>query len=254
VSQPRVLILRTAGTNCDGETQYAWELAGATAERVHVGRLIEQPALLDDYQVLTLPGGFSYGDDISAGRILAAKIERHLLDRVRAFVAAGRLVIGICNGFQTLVKAGLLPGRSIACTLTYNQPPGFQDRWTWLRVTTERCVFLEPGRVFELPIAHGEGRLAFGSDHDLAATRAAGLAALCYAPPPGNATSDGPYNPTGTAADLTGLCDETGRIFGLMPHPERFVTWTQHPAWTSRPLRPAGDGLDIFKRAVAYLQ
>jgi phosphoribosylformylglycinamidine synthase len=301
-----VLILRAAGTNCDLETQHAWELAGATAERVHVRRLIAEPALLDQCQVLTLPGGFSYGDDIAAGRILAAQLRRHLLDAISCFVDAGKLVLGICNGFQVLVQLGLLPVREVAdrrtCTITYNEPPGFQDRWVTLAADTQRCAFLKQGRRYEMPIAHGEGRVVFSDAAGLDRVLAGGHRALRYVEPGvtggsresggtgglptsagvqqrstadssgatgGSPTSadaqqrstagtetgryEGPANPNGSEGDIAGLCDETGRVLGLMPHPERFVTRTQHPCWTARPGDEAGDGLALFRRAVAFL-
>ena len=255
----KVLILRAAGTNCDLETQHAWELAGAAAERMHIRRLIERPALLDEYQVLTLPGGFSYGDDIAAGRILAAQVQRHLLDGVRAFVDAGKLIIGVCNGFQVLVQTGLLHGRAgdgaaRTCTIAPNEPPGFQARWVYLRAQTDRCVFLERGRVYEMPIAHGEGRVAFASEADFEAVRAGERDALVYSGPrPGEPNVHGePTTPNGSTGDIAGMCDETGRVLGLMPHPERFVGWTQHPCWTSQPARAEGDGLALFRRAVEW--
>jgi phosphoribosylformylglycinamidine synthase len=257
--QLRALILRAAGTNCDVETQYAWELAGARADRIHVRRLIDCPQILAEYQVLTIPGGFSYGDDIAAGRILAAQVGRHLLDAIHAFIDAGKLVLGICNGFQVLVQAGILPFRRPCegprqCTVTTNQPPGFQDRWVHLHCGSERCVFLEPGRTYELPIAHGEGRVMFASEADLNAVVAGGQNVLTYgAPPAGTANAHGePFNPNGSHADIAGLCDESGHVLGLMPHPERFMTWTQHPCWTSQPARAEGDGLALFRRAVRY--
>lgn len=264
-----VLILRAAGTNCDLETQHAWELAGAQAERVHLRRLIERQQMLDAYQVVTIPGGFSYGDDIAAGRIFAAQLQRHLFDHLRAFIEAGKLVLGICNGFQILVKAGLLPyplgttaagrsnptaaegdstGQQAVCTVTYNDPPGFQDRWVTLRANDSPCVFTEPGRTYEMPIAHGEGRVVFADRARLEQVTRAHLNALAYVPTPHGK----PYNPNGSDGDIAGLCDPTGRVLGLMPHPERFVTWTQHPCWTSLPRRAAGDGLAMFQKAVAY--
>jgi phosphoribosylformylglycinamidine synthase len=259
VANVRVLILRTAGTNCDLEAQYAWQLAGAAAERVHIRRLIESPQTLDEFQVLTIPGGFSYGDDIAAGRIFAAQIRRHLLDNLRKFIDGGRLVLGICNGFQVLVQTGLLPcrltdDRPRTCTVTYNDPPGFQDRWIYLRASSDRCVFLEAGRVYEMPIAHGEGRVLFASAADLNVAVHAGQNALVYSGPGDGAPNlhGEPLNPNGSQADIAGLCDETGRVLGLMPHPERFVTWTQHPCWTSQPPREEGDGLALFRRAVRY--
>lgn len=286
MSKINVLILRAAGTNCDLETQHAWNLAGAQADRVHLRRVIEQPGLLDRYQVVTVPGGFSYGDDIAAGRIFAAQLRRHLADHLRAFVDAGRLVLGICNGFQILVQAGLLPslrgtdaperegGDGAICTVTHNDPPGFQDRWVTLFAHESPCIFTEPGRTYELPIAHGEGRVVFADGRGLERVLEGGQNALCYVPPgvtPEEAVAMSnevtwlggrdeapvgvtPYNPNGSHADIAGLCDPTGRVLGLMPHPERFVTRTQHPQWTSRPEQEAGDGLAMFQRAVAYFE
>jgi phosphoribosylformylglycinamidine synthase len=241
------------------ETQHAWELAGAQAIRVHVGRLAEQPAMLHQYQVLTIPGGFSYGDDIAAGRILARQVQRHLIEELRSFIDAGKLVLGICNGFQVLVQAGILPFRDRSdgprtWTIAANQPPGFQDRWVYLRAEVGQCAFLEPGRVYEMPIAHGEGRVMFADRREFDAVRQAGQNALSYTrPADGAANLHGePYNPNGSMGDIAGLCDESGRVLGLMPHPERFVTWTQHPCWTSQPPRPEGDGLALFRRAVDH--
>jgi phosphoribosylformylglycinamidine synthase I len=269
LSTVRVLILRAAGINCDLEAQYAWELAGAQAERVHVRSLLDSPALLDAAQVLTIPGGFSYGDDVAAGRILAAQLERHLADRLRDFVASGRLLLGICNGFQVLVKSGLLPGAAPGlrsdegrvCTIADNDPPGFQDRWVWLQAGSRPCAFLDPGARLELPIAHGEGRVVFRDAATRAAIVESGQAVLRFVPPPpeqrelsGGADlgpAGAPYNPNGSEADVAGLCDASGRVFGLMPHPERFVRGTQHPSWTSRPWREEGDGLVVFRNAVA---
>jgi phosphoribosylformylglycinamidine synthase len=259
VAEVRVLILRAAGTNCDLETKHAWELVGARPDLVHVRRLIEQPGLLGQYQVLTIPGGFSYGDDIAAGRILAAQLTRGLIDELHAFIDAGRLVLGICNGFQVLVTAGLLPFRTPAalrkCAITHNDPPGFQDRWVTLRATTDRCAFLEAGREYEMPIAHGEGRVMFADDGILQQVERDGHKAVCYVESPSGAgvSPGAPANPNGSTADIAGLCDETGHVLGLMPHPERFVTWTQYPSWASQPERPEGDGLAIFRRAVSCL-
>lgn len=261
----RVMLLRAAGTNCDLEAQHAWEQAGARVERVHIRELLARPAKLDECQVLTIPGGFSYGDDIAAGRIFAAQLEDGLDERIRAFVERGRLVLGICNGFQVLVKAGLLPfSKNTAgsapskrvCTITCNEPPGFQDRWVTLRADGDRCAFLEPGRCYEMPIAHGEGRVLFANAAAQKQVVSGGHVALRYAPPGPDSghPPDSPHNPNGSADDIAGLCDETGRILGLMPHPERFVTATQHPLWTRRPPIDEGDGMAIFRRAVAAVR
>jgi phosphoribosylformylglycinamidine synthase len=255
----RALVLRTAGTNCDAETAFAWEQAGATADRVHVNRFIENPGALADYQVLTIPGGFSYGDDIAAGKIFANQIVHHLADVLQAFLAKDRLVLGICNGFQVLVRCGLLPGRadgrpSLAqsATLTTNDSGVFEDRWVHLRADTDKCPFLLSGETLDLPVAHGEGNFIPGADSPLAQLEAAGQVAFRYVGPDGRAGAGYPWNPNGSVGDVAGICDPTGRILGLMPHPERHVLPWHHPQWTRRPPVEAGDGLRLFQRGVAY--
>jgi len=252
----KVLILRTAGTNCDEETSHAFELAGAAADGVHVNRLIEQPDLLHNYQILALPGGFSYGDDVAAGKILANQLLHHFREQVQQFVAADKLLIGICNGFQVLVKAGLLPGLAdegasavAQATLTYNDSGKFEDRWVYLQPDTQHCAFIEPGRRIYLPIAHGEGKICFANPGLLDKVKASGQVAFRYVDANGN---PGPYpvNPNGSTEHIAGLCDPTGRILGLMPHPERHVCRTQHPRWTRG--EDGGDGLAIFQNAVRY--
>ncbi len=256
MASPRAIIVRAAGTNCDLETEHAWRLAGAVPQRVHLRRLIEQPALLDQAQVVTFPGGFSYGDDLGAGTIFARQVSRHLAAALLDFVHRGGLLLGICNGFQVLVKAGLLPlagrPRPRACTITFNDPPGFQDRWIALRGNVRHCPFLQDGRVYEMPIAHGEGRVVFADEQARRSVADQGCAAALYCDPP--RAADAPVNPNGSADGLAGMCDPTGRIFGLMPHPERYVEPTQHPLWTSAADRPPhGDGLELFRNAVAHL-
>lgn len=255
----RVMLLRAAGTNCDRECEFAWQRAGAVVERVHLREAIENPAALARFQIVTIPGGFSYGDDIAAGRVFAARIERHLSDALAAFVQRGGLLMGICNGLQILVKAGLLPDPARrhgprTCTVSYNAPAGFQDRWVTLRAADDTpCVFCEPGREYEMPIAHGEGRVLFADDAARTAASDARLGALRYVPS-ADANAREPYNPNGSTDDLAGLCDPTGRIFGLMPHPDRFTEWTQHPRWTSLPHRENGDGLAMFECGVKYFR
>ncbi|MBM4018586.1 MAG: phosphoribosylformylglycinamidine synthase I [Planctomycetes bacterium] len=257
----RALVLRTAGTNCDEETQFAWELAGARAERVHVNRLIENPRRLLDYQVLTIPGGFSYGDDIASGKIFANQIVHHLADAVQEFLARDRLVLGICNGFQVLVRCGLLPGAADgrptlvpSATLTNNDSGKFEDRWVHLRTDTGRCPFLAKGEVFDLPVAHGEGKFVPADSSPLAALEQKDQVALRYVDSRGRTGASYPANPNGSAGDVAGICDATGRILGLMPHPERHALSEHHPQWTRRPRRKSGDGLAVFKRGVAYFR
>src|SRR5258706_10313074 len=161
--KPKAMVLRTAGTNCDGETAYAFERAGARVEKVHVNRLIENPHLLADFQILAIPGGFSYGDDIAAGRILANQIAHHLHDDLHRFVESGKPVIGICNGFQVLVKTDLLPGpladkAGQTCTLTNNDCGRFVDRWVRLATRSRKCIWMEGIDTLDVPIPHGEGK------------------------------------------------------------------------------------------------
>ncbi|MEN1678739.1 MAG: phosphoribosylformylglycinamidine synthase I [Planctomycetota bacterium] len=251
--QPRVLILRAPGTNCNEETAHAFTLAGAVCEQVHVLRLLESPAMLDDYQVFCLPGGFSYGDDIAAGRILGGQVRRQLGDAMQRFRDAGKLVLGVCNGFQVLMATGLLgledPSGPLA-TLTRNDSGRFEARWVRLSVAAGECVFLRGIEQMELPVAHAEGKFVCreGSLPTLGAQ-----AVLRYTTEGGGGTAY-PANPNGSADHIAGVCDPTGRVLGLMPHPERFVDPTQHPQWTRR--REGGngvaDGLKVFQNAVAH--
>jgi phosphoribosylformylglycinamidine synthase I len=261
MSQTRALILRAPGTNCDQETAFAFQQAGGQAQVVHINRLLERPELADEYQVLCLPGGFSYGDDIAAGRIAAGQIRHHLLEMFARFRDAGKLVLGICNGFQILLKSGILlpdgPNHVVPATLTWNDSGHFEDRWIHLQVDRDDCVFLRGIQTLYLPIAHAEGKFVARDQDVLRALSAHGQLALRYADPTDSnlALSDDlpfPLNPNGSQANVAGVCDTTGRVFGLMPHPERFVHHTQHPHWTRRSDVRAGDGLQVFRNAVDF--
>jgi phosphoribosylformylglycinamidine synthase len=258
MAKPTVLILRAPGTNCDEETAEAWQLAGARTEVWHVGRLLEAPSGLDRFQILTLPGGFSYGDDLGAGRILATRLAAVLGDTLFRFRDRGGLVMGICNGFQVLVRAGLLPGRAArtAATLAQNDCGHFESRWVNLVPTRGLCPFIDFAEPMELPVAHGEGKLVLSDTALLPSLEHAGQIVLQYADAAGQPTMQYPANPNGSHAAVAALCDETGRIFGMMPHPERFVTGFHHPRWTSRGGDPAaaGDGLKIFQSALKVLE
>ena len=267
----RVLILLAAGVNCDHETAHAFELAGAVADRVHVNDLIERPQLLDDYQILALPGGFSFGDDIASGQVLARKLKYRLAEPLNNFVAQDKLVLGICNGFQVLVKLGLLPGgrssnstnspassefvefeeRPLKAALTFNVSSKFEDRWVYLKPdSAAKCVFTNSLKdVIYLPVRHGEGRFII-SDEGLASLKASGQVALRYVDAKGDSAGY-PANPNGAVDDIAGISDPTGRIFGLMPHPEVFIRQSQHPRW-SRDEGARADGIDIFKNAVKF--
>ena len=250
----KTLIIRTAGTNCDQETKFAFEKAGAEVSLLHINRVTEKPSLLDEHQILALPGGFSYGDDIAAGKILANELRTALADRLAKFVTDGKLIIGICNGFQVLAKAGLLPrlhGDRIQATLTGNDSGRFEDRWVHLGAERSPCVFVDPGDRLYLPVAHAEGK--FVADRKvLAALEKNGLIVVRYVGPDGARGAGYPWNPNGSLEDIAGICDPTGRIFGLMPHPERHVEPTQHPRWTREGLKPEGDGVRVFRNAVEF--
>jgi phosphoribosylformylglycinamidine synthase subunit PurQ / glutaminase len=247
--KPASLILRAAGTNCDGETGYAFQLAGANSQLLHINRLLENPLLLEQFQILAFPGGFSYGDDIAAGKILANQIVHHLGDPLRKFIDAGKPVIGICNGFQVLVKTDLLPGplagrMGQTATLTNNDSGRFVDRWVRLLPCQSKCIWTRDLGPIDLPIAHGEGKFVPADDAVRRALWDQGHVALVY---------DG-ENPNGSVDNIAGVCDSTGLVLGLMPHPERHVDPLQHYAWSSHGNLPAeGEGLRFFKNAVSHV-
>ena len=245
--KPKVCVLRAAGTNCDAETAHAFRLVGAEAETLHVNRLREAPSRLRDFQILAVPGGFSYGDDVASGRIFANELMTSLRDELLAFVDRGGFAIGICNGFQVLVKAGLLPrldGQAVQqATLTDNATGVYHDRWVRCTGSAGRCAWIPDGAEVELPVAHAEGRFA-ASEATLDRLQAAGQLCLRY--------SSGTCH-NGSAREVAGICDPTGRVFGLMPHPERFLRWENHPRWTRETRRPEGDGVRFFRAAVAKL-
>ncbi|MFG0251413.1 MAG: phosphoribosylformylglycinamidine synthase subunit PurQ [Phycisphaerales bacterium JB038] len=261
--QPRALLIRTAGTNCDAELAHAFTLAGAGVQTIHLDTLIAQPELLRDFQLIGFPGGFSYGDDIAAGRIFAMKVRRHLFRPLAEAVERGTPIIGICNGFQILVQVGLLPGPAAGeawpaeaptpiVTLADNEGGRFIDNWCPVTLeANSACIWTkdvdvaDPARL--LPIAHGEGRFIPADDATLARIEQAGCVALRYR-----------GNPNGSVHDIAGICDASGLILGLMPHPERYVHPTQHPSWTRLAatdpafLESETLGLRLIRRAVNY--
>src|SRR5262249_2980529 len=254
MATPHVLVLRAPGANCDSEAQFAFERAGAVAERVHVNRLRENPKVLHRVQILVVPGGFTYGDDVAAGKILGNQLSVFLGDALRKFRDAEKLILGICNGFQAILKAGLIvqPDEDgPLATLAGNTSGRFEDRWIHLQASPNRCPFLEGYERFTLPVAHGEGRVTVRNSWILKGLEQAGQVVLRYVGENGGPTSY-PANPNGSEGDVAGLCDVSGRVFGLMPHPERHVLPTQHPQWTRRGLAEEGDGLRMFRNAVRF--
>lgn len=267
----KVIILRTAGTNCDGETAFAFEKVGAKAELAHINQLVSGEKELKDYHILAIPGGFTYGDDIASGKILANELRYNLEDEVEHFIKEGKLIIGICNGFQVLVKAGFLPNLSgefkIEATLTFNDSARFEDRWAYLKTADSKCVWTKapPEEIIYLPVAHGEGKFIAKDSTVLKLLDSEGLVVFRYVDKDAN-YGGYPVNPNGSQDNIAGICDQTGRIFALMPHPERYIDYTQHPRWTrlrvsgdskkiafgGQVLKKEGDGLWIFKNGVEY--
>lgn len=255
----KALILTGYGINCEAETALAFERAGASAMLMHLSDLIESPEFLRDHHIFAVPGGFSFGDDVASGRILANRLRYRLGEPLEAFVAEGRLVVGICNGFQVLVKMGILPlfdeEFSQATTLTHNDSGRFEDRWVHVSVEPDTpCVWLRDIERLELPVRHGEGKFLVATDHVLRRLQSSGQVALRYALPGGQAAGGAyPYNPNGSEDDIAGICDPSGRVFGLMPHPEAHIEGTHHPRWTREGLQEEGAGLAMFRNAVAYV-
>ena len=242
--KPQVCVLRTDGTNCDEETSRAFTKAGGECTPVHVNELRDGSRELRGYQILAIPGGFSYGDDVVSGKILAVELLSFLRDQLSEFVEAGNLIIGICNGFQVLVRTGLLPFRELgtmSATLTDNDSGSFHCRWIDLVVSESRCVFTSgmEGKGISFQMAHGEGKF-FACENVLSSLEEQQLVPIRYV-----------NNLNGSLHNIAGVCDPTGRIFGLMPHPERFVEVHQHPNWRRIPnLQP--QGLPIFTNGVTF--
>lgn len=266
----KAIVLAGYGQNCDIETAYAFELAGAKAERIHINTLIDKPDIINDYDVMAFGGGFSWGDDHGAGVVQATRMRTHLGERLVRFIESGKLVIGICNGFQCLVNLGLLPGigrdytkRSVA--LTNNDCGNFRDDWVYLSVNVASpCVFTRSLELMELPVRHGEGKF-FAEESMMNELEKNGQIAVRYAKKDGTpANGSFPENPNGALRDVAGICDQSGRVFGLMPHPEAFCHFSNHPEWTYRKEAakrkgmsesvPEPDGLKIFRNAVDYLK
>ena len=252
---PRALILLANGTNRDREAAAAFELAGARAEIVPLNLLRMNVKSWADYQVLVLPGGFSYADALGAGRLLALDLVAYFADEVHAFVEDGKPVIGICNGFQALVKAGLLPatnGRKPTATLTFNASGRFECRWVTLVPQSQTCVWTRDltGPIY-CPVAHGEGRFALADPGQAAALRTSDQIPLIYSYRDGSpAQGSYPQNPNGSLADIAAVCNPGGNVLGLMPHPEDHIYGYQHPRWTRG--QSGETGLGLLENGVRY--
>ena len=261
--KPKVCVLRSAGTNCDKETAAAFKLAGAATELLHINSLVSSRRTLDDFHILALPGGFSYGDDVASGRIFANELRFKLAEDLRKFIRDGKLIIGICNGFQILVKSGLLPGtrpdRSGRCaplrdtSLIINDSGKFEDRWVYLK-PDGKCIWAKGiKQVIYLPVAHGEGKFITQDKNVLKSLKINKQIVFQYCAADGKLSAY-PDNPNGSTENIAGICDQTGRILGLMPHPERHIFSAQHPRNWNRKSKKDGDGLQIFKNGVKYVK
>jgi len=265
-STPKALILHATGTNRDQDVSHAFEKAGARPEIVHLNQLRSKEKRWIDYQILVLPGGFSYADALGAGKLLALDLITYFTTEIKEFIQTGKPVIGICNGYQALVKSGLLPGSpkitnpihhpktppTLTTTLTFNDRGHFECRWVYLKAASTHCVWTAslPSMVY-CPVAHGEGQLIVSDLASLAELQSHQQVALIYAKPDGTAANGAyPHNPNGSIADIAGLCNPSGNILGLMPHPENHIFPYQHPRWSRG--ESAYSGLPLFNNGVAY--
>lgn len=254
---PNVIVLSGYGINCETETKYAFERFGAKGEVVHINDIIDGTKSLDNYQIMAVPGGFSYGDHTGAGKAFANRALSNLGDTLIEFVKRDTLTIGICNGFQILVALGLVPAidekyGERQAALMRNKSTRYQCEWVKLKATSKKCVFTKGIDELEVPIAHGEGNF-YVTDEQLAKLEKNDQIAFKYLG----------YNPNGATADIAGVCDPSGRVMGVMPHPERNLFFTSHPEWTKqaeilkragKTLPESGVGELIFKNAVDYFQ
>jgi len=266
----KAIVMTGNGTNCEMEMAHACRLAGAEeVDIVHLSSLLYGEKNLDAYHFLNLPGGFLDGDDLGSAKAGANRIqhagiqgrEEKLYEQFASFIRQGKLILGVCNGFQLLVKLGMLPaigGRydEQQVTLTVNDSGRFEDRWVYLRINAASpCIFTKGLAGLYLPVRHGEGKLIPRNEQTLQTISEQGLIALqCSGEDYGAATMDYPANPNGSVAGIAGLCDETGRIFGLMPHPEAYLHYTNHPRWTREKLPQDGMGLALFRNAVNFVR
>ena len=255
VGKTKALVLNGFGINCPAETAYSINTVGGNAEIRHVNELLENPSLLEEYNLFVIPGGFSFGDDIGSGKVLANKLQHKAGDKLLDFISHGKLILGICNGFQVLVKMGLLPEPDFEqkVTLTYNESGKFEDRWARLLVNERSpCIFTRELSEIDLPIRHGEGRFIPSTKEVLDKLIQNDLHVMQYVDRRG-ALAGYPANPNGSVMNIAAICDRSGQIFGLMPHPEAYNERTNHPCWSSG-TGSTGRGLAIFRNAVSYIE
>ncbi len=270
----RVAVLFGFGINCDRETAAVFEMVGGTSERLHVNNLVQGNRSLEEFDILAVPGGFSFGDHLGSGRLLGNRLRFALRNQLQKFVSSGKPIIGICNGFQALVKTGLLPGPEKAslepdliqrASLTLNNTGRYEDRWVTLEFDSESpCIWTKGIQRIECPVRHGEGRFVMPTDAELDRLSSNHQLTVRYVDPstePGTNPSDDllpfPLSPNGSMRNIAGICDPTGLVFGLMPHPEAFYTMWLHPEHTSMKLNEdewEGSGLQIFRNAVEYVR
>ncbi|PIR96586.1 MAG: phosphoribosylformylglycinamidine synthase [Candidatus Doudnabacteria bacterium CG10_big_fil_rev_8_21_14_0_10_42_18] len=268
-TKPKILVLSGYGLNCEDETAHAFELGGGVCDIVHINDLINDKKRLPRYQILAIPGGFSFGDDTGSGKAYANKLKNHFKEQLLDFAEKDKLIIGICNGFQILTQTGLLPG-----ALTYNDTPRYNTRWVDLRMP--KVLFAKPGQraplasnpwlvgieALSLPIAHGEGKF-YADKKTLNRLQKNKQIAYTYVKGEISTSQKLAHNPNGSALDIAGILGYNGRVLGTMPHPERAVYFTQHPLWTlkkeilkreTKPLPKFGPSLQIFKNAINYFK
>ena len=267
MAQIKSLVITGFGTNCEMEMAHACRRAGAISDIAHISEVLGGTYAINDYHFLNLPGGFLDGDDLGSAQVESVRLKharvrstgRTLFEEIASFIQRGMLILGVCNGFQALVKSGILPGNPLGkrrVSLTFNDSAKFEDRWVRLVVNPESpCVFTRGMESFMVPVRHGEGKFVTDSSDTLSEITRENLIAVQYAAPDMNPTMEYPANPNGSVSAVAGICDRSGRIFGLMPHPEAYIHPTNNPSWTrSRNLSEQGEGLAIFENAVTFLR
>ncbi|MBN2040664.1 MAG: phosphoribosylformylglycinamidine synthase I [Spirochaetes bacterium] len=268
MAKPLALILTGYGINCDDETAYAFEKAGAVSKIIHINDIIDSSGILKQFQIFIFPGGFSYGDDAGSGKALANKIKNNLVQEFHEFLERDTLMLGICNGFQVIVNLGIVPAVNNSfgeaeVSLEYNRTFRYECRWVDLAVENTNCVFTKGINDFRIPVAHGEGNF-YAPETILSKLEKNNHIVMRYVKPGGRpANGEFPYNPNGSMNDIAAICNKTGRVMGMMPHPERNIFFTQQDNWTylkekavrsNYKITEQGEGFLIFRNAVEYFK